>query len=281
MIANGLVTELDQLVTSPTAIPLLRRFVLDLATHGRLVPQTDSDGSALGILAAAKLVADSSPRRSGRGNWPQPLRLEVEPPYPVPSSWTWATLGELADFSAGRTPSRHDPSYWNTGDYAWVAISDMPDGGVVGSTRETISEKARRTVFGSDPLPAGALLMSFKLTIGKIARLGIPAFHNEAIISIRPRIAELEPYLFVVLPLFARQGRTKNAVKGKTLNRRSISNILLPLPPLPEQGRIVARLEEIMSVCADLELALSEVEARRANLLHHRLSRAIANGSRQ
>ena len=81
---------------------------------------------------------------------------------------------------------RNDTSFWNTGDHAWVSIADMEDGSVLTATKETVSNKAREKVFGSDPKPPGTIIMSFKLTIGKIARLGIPAFHNEAIISIWP-----------------------------------------------------------------------------------------------
>ena len=105
--------------------------------------------------------------------------------------------------------------------------------------------------------------MSFKLTIGKIARLGVPAFHNEAIISIRPHLAELDAYLFKVLPQFARQGDTKGAIKGATLNRDSISNILIPLPPLAEQHRIVAKVDELMALCDRLEAARAERRAAR------------------
>ena len=103
--------------------------------------------------------------------------------------------------------------------------------------------------------------MSFKLTIGKIARLGIAAFHNEAIISVRPHFPELDGYLFKVLPQFARQGDTKGAIKGATLNRASISNILLPLPPLAEQKRIVAKVDELMALCDQLDKARAEREA--------------------
>src|SRR5450759_558028 len=88
-------------------------------------------------------------------------------------------------------------------------------------TKETVSKKAREQVFGSEPEPPGTIIMSFKLTIGKIARLGIPAFHNEAIISIKPHLADLKAYLFKALPQFARQGDTKGAIKGATLNRDS------------------------------------------------------------
>ena len=118
--------------------------------------------------------------------------------------------------------------------------------------------------------------MSFKLTIGKIARLGIPAFHNEAIISIRPHLADLDPYLFKVLPAFARQGDTKGAIKGATLNRNSISNILLPLPPLAEQQRIVAKIDALMALCDRLEAARAGREAARDRLAAASLARLNA-----
>ena len=184
-------------------------------------------------------------------------------------------FGQIADFSAGRTPSRHDFSFWNTGDYSWVSIADLKDGGDVLATKETISEKAKNQIFGSEPAPVGTLIMSFKLTIGKISRLGIPAFHNEAIISIHPHLPEMDPYLFKVLPQFSRQGDTKDAVKGATLNRDSITNIFLPLPPLAEQHRIVAKVDELMALCDRLETAKYERETRRDRLSaasHHHLN---------
>ena len=115
--------------------------------------------------------------------------------------------------------------------------------------------------------------MSFKLTIGRISRLGIPAFHNEAIISIRPHLQLLDPYLFKVLPLFAQSGNSKDAIKGATLNRESLSNIPIALPPLAEQHRIVAKVDELMALCDQLEAALQERELRRDRLAAASLQR--------
>ncbi|MCQ8119968.1 restriction endonuclease subunit S, partial [Methylomonas rosea] len=187
--------------------------------------------------------------------------------FKSPESWVWTRFGEVADFSAGRTPSRHDLSFWNTGEYAWISIADMKDGETIFKTKETISEKAKTQVFSSDPVGAGTIIMSFKLTIGKIARLGIPAFHNEAIISIRPHLSALDEYLFMVLPQFSREGNTKDAIKGATLNRESITNILLPLPPLAEQHRIVAKVDELMVLCDQLQAAQTEREQSRDRLV--------------
>lgn len=121
-----------------------------------------------------------------------PAVTNEETPFIIPAVWRWSRFSNLADFAAGRTPSRNEPSFWNSGEHAWVSIADMENGAVLTDIKETVSDKARERVFGTPPQPPGTILMSFKLTIGKIARLGIPAFHNEAIISIRPFMGDLD-----------------------------------------------------------------------------------------
>ena len=151
----------------------------------------------------------------------------------------------------------------------------MRDGGTLAITKESISKKAAEQVFKSRPCEIGTIIMSFKLTIGKIAKLGIPAFHNEAIVSIRPHFSEFDPWLFLVLPLFARQVTAKDAVKGATLNRTSITNIPIPVPPLVEQHRIVAKVDELLALCDRLEASLATADYTRRRLLDALLYEAL------
>lgn len=264
----------EQIVDAPDSIARLRRFILDLAVRGKLVPQNPNDEPTVDLLT--RITAEKARLVKAGEIRDKPASGEVsasEKPFEVPGSWRWIRFANLVDFSAGRTPSRSDPSFWDSGEYAWVSIADMANGQTLMTTRETVSDHARERVFGSEPEPVGTIIMSFKLTIGKIARLGIPAFHNEAIISIRPHLADLDPYLFNVLPQFARQGDTKGAIKGATLNRESISNILLPLPPLAEQRRIVAKVDELMTLCDHLEASRTEREVARDRLAAASLAR--------
>lgn len=277
MNADRLLAHYERIADAPGAIAHLGRFILDLAVRGKLVPQDPNDEPASELL---KRIAKEKARLVKAGKLrdrPElPVVAEDEAPFGIPSSWRWVRLSNIVDFSAGRTPSRHDPSFWNTGDHAWVSIADMEDGQVLSATKETVSERAKERVFGSEPEEPGTIIMSFKLTIGKIARLGVPAFHNEAIVSIRPHMAELDGYLFKVLPQFARRGETKGAIKGATLNRDSISNILFPLPPLAEQHRIVAKVDELMGLCDLLEAALAGREVTRGRLSAASLARLNA-----
>jgi len=267
MNAERLLAHYGQIADAPDSIGRLRRFILDLAVRGKLVPQDPTDEPAPELLERiAKKTALRVKAEKVRDRLVLPAVAEDKEPFRVPETWRWVRLSNIIDFAAGRTPSRNDPSLWNTGDHAWVSIADMVNGEVVSATKETVSKLAQERVFGSNPEIPGTIIMSFKLTIGKIARLGIPAFHNEAIISIRPHIAELDAYLFNVLPQFARQGDIKGAIKGATLNRDSIANILIPLPPLAEQHRIVAKVDELMGLCDRLEAARRSREGLRDRL---------------
>ena len=89
--------------------------------------------------------------------------------------------------------------------------------------------------------------MSFKLTIGKISILETDSYHNEAIVTITPFINDkrIKRLLFVFLPMLSKQGDSKDAIKGKTLNSKSLYNILIPLPPLLEQQRIISRIDKL------------------------------------
>ncbi len=276
MNADRLFALYDRVAEAPAAVDRLRRFVLDLAVRGKLVEQDPVDEPALELLnridKAKDLLAGFNRAKKSRALPPINPR---EVPFELPPAWQWVYFGDIVDFSAGRTPPRKEPSYWNTGDFPWISIADMADGKTLRSTKETVSTEARLNVFKREPEPPGTMIMSFKLTIGKIAKLGIPAFHNEAIISIRPHVGELNSYLFKVLPDLARGANTKGAIKGATLNRKSLSTIMVPLPPLAEQRRIVAKVDELMAVCDRLEETRTAREETRDRLTKASLTRLI------
>lgn len=105
--------------------------------------------------------------------------------------------------------------------------------------------------------------MSFKLTVGRTSILKIDAVHNEAIVSIFPFIDNnysLRNILFYILPIISQWGDSKNAIKGITLNTTSINNLLIPLPPLAEQKRIVEKIEELLPLVDIYEKAWTRLE---------------------
>ena len=117
----------------------------------------------------------------------------------IPGSWATCRFEDIATYKTGRTPARANPAYWQEGsaNVPWVTISDMNDFCLITKTKEAVTPEAFDSVFHGQIVPAGTLLMSFKLTIGRIATLGIDACHNEAIISITPK-SRIDPGISVI-----------------------------------------------------------------------------------
>jgi len=162
----------------------------------------------------------------------------------IPKHWEVVRLGEVAKFKIGRTPPRNVKEYWEDGKYFWVSIADMRNAYIY-NTNEKVSEKAYKEIFKGNIVPAGTLLMSFKLTIGRTAFLMVDGFHNEAIVSIYPKEQVLKEFLFFYLPTIDYSEFQDRAIKGNTLNISKIEKIPLPLPPLEEQQKIAQILQRI------------------------------------
>ena len=237
----------------------LRKKILDLAISGKLTEQLPEDGNAEYLYAQiqeekAKLIAEGKIKKEKSLS---PIS-EDEIPFEIPENWKWVKFSDIVDFYLGKTPARANKHFWEEGVYPWVSISDMPDNGVIYETKEAISEKAKTECFSNSISKAGTLIMSFKLTIGKVALLGVDAYHNEAIISIFPfcdNDESIKHYLFRILPLIANNTDSHGVVMGNTLNKKSISNMLIPLPPREEQKRIVSAVEDAFAVIDRIEKA--------------------------
>ena len=243
----------------------LKKSVLQEAIQGKLVPQIAEEGTAQELLEQIKtekqkLVKEGKLKKSALANsvifrgddnkYYEQIGVNCnditdEIPFDLPCNWCWCRFSNIVSMTIGKTPARGEQTYWINGKYNWVSISDMVDGGTISTTKEQVSDLAVKEIFSAPISEKGCLLMSFKLSIGKTSILDIDAYHNEAIITIRPVIDKeyaMRNYLFKVLPLLANLGESKDAIKGKTLNSKSLSNLLIPLPPLYEQQRIIERI---------------------------------------
>ena len=192
----------------------------------------------------------------------------LDTPFDIPESWEWIRFKDLVDYSMGKTPPRKETEYWSNGALPWVSIADLVADGTVTTTKECVNSFAAENTFKGKISKAGTLLMSFKLTVGKVSVLGIDAFHNEAIISIYPFVDPdkiTTMFLFATLPLLSQSGDTKLAIKGNTLNSDSLDALLIPLPPIMEQKRIFDKLHELTTPLLDYGAAAQKVTDLNAN----------------
>lgn len=241
----------------------LRDSIILLAMQGKLVDQRPQEDSARQLIEA--IVSDRTQKINNKvakeNKKVEPI-IEESIPFDIPDSWEWIRFGELVYYHMGKTPPRAESQWWED-DFPWVSIADMPESGHIVQTKERVSASAISEKFSGKVSKAGTLLMSFKLTVGRVSILDIDAVHNEAIISIYPYADHdhtIQNYLFMLLPYISQYGESKNAIKGKTLNDTSISNLLIPLPPLAEQKRIVAKIEELLPLIDRYEQAWNRLE---------------------
>ena len=257
--------ELDLL--NDNLFPNIKKSILQEAIQGKLVPQDPSDEPASILLQRIrdekqrlvkegklkkKDVVDSVICKGDDNKYYEQVGKQCEDiteeiPFDLPDSWAWTRLSTIVIMTIGKTPPRGVQSFWTDGIYPWVSISDMSEGGIINKTKEKVSEYAASNVFSAIS-PKGSLLMSFKLTVGRTSILGIDAYHNEAIITILPYMDNnniMKMYLLKLLPILSTHGDSKDAIKGKTLNSKSLAKLLIPLPPLQEQQRIVAQIEKL------------------------------------
>ncbi|MEL7739761.1 restriction endonuclease subunit S [Citromicrobium bathyomarinum] len=186
--------------------------------------------------------------------------------------WRESALGDLCQIAIGGTPPRRKPEYWaaHDGGHPWVAISDMRDA-VIHRTKERITDAG---VANSNvkPVAAGTVLMSFKLTIGRVAVAGIDLFTNEAIAAFQPGAKLDKSFLPYWLEHIVANADTDQAIKGATLNKKKLAALSGVLPPLDEQQRIAEVLRSVDAAIAASDALLKGVKATKQGAMEAALS---------
>lgn len=158
--------------------------------------------------------------------------------------WPSRRLDEICHIKIGRTPARAEPRYWGPGT-RWLSIADMGTSRDLTDTKETVTESGA-ALFGDRLAMPGTVVLSFKLSIGKVGIVREPMYTNEAIAALPARKPErVEPrFLYHALGQMDLVGGTDRAVMGRTLNSAKLARLAVPLPPLAEQRRIADILDK-------------------------------------
>lgn len=231
----------------------LQKSVLQLAIQGRLVPQCPEEGNVEDLYKQIqaekqKLVKEGKIKKEK----PLPPITDDEKPFEIPDSWKWVRLGEIGSWASGATPSRSNPDYYN-GTIPWLKTGDLNDSYIT-DTSEYITELAlSKTSVRLNPI-GSVLIAMYGATIGKIAILKTAATTNQACCACIAYNGIYNKYLFYFL-LAYRKNFIKMGAGGAqpNISKEKIVNTIFPFPPLPEQKRIVAKIEEIIPLCNKLK----------------------------
>ena len=237
-----------KLNTLNTTFPeMMKKSILQEAVQGKLVPQNPNDEPASVLL---KKIAEEKKRLIKEGKIkkqkPLPEITEDEIPFDIPESWEWARVGNIGMLQTGTTPSKSHPEYF--GDYIpFVSPGDISMENVLTCRKDGLSKEG---LDYARLIPAKSVLqVCIGGSIGKAAINDVDVTCNQQINTITPYLIN-EQYLFycmtsdlVVSQIKANAGGTATPI----INKSIWGNIIIPIAPLNEQRRVVAKLEEILS----------------------------------
>ena len=250
----------------------LKKSILQEAVQGKLVPQDPSDEPAEALLERIRaekqrLIKEGKIKKDKhesvifrrdnshyekRGS--EEVCIDDEIPFEIPENWAWARLLSFGVFSSGKTPSMSNPQFWN-GNIPWVTSKDMKRP-VITDSEMHISELAASSM---QLYPAGTLLLVARSGILKrllpLCKLGIDSTINQDIKAFSLYDIELSEWLFYGIKAFEPyilKELVKSVTTVESLKFDEFSAILIPVPPLSEQRRIIAAIKTAMNLLTPL-----------------------------
>ena len=257
----------------------LRQKILDLAIHGKLVPQDPNDEPASVLLERIRaekerLIKEEKIKRSRKSAKTSDTPHYENVPFEVPENWEWTTLGEIGTWQSGATPSRLRKDYYG-GNIPWLKTGDLNDG-LITDIPEFITQKALdETSVKLNPI-GSILIAMYGATIGKIGILTFPATTNQACCACSDYKIE-QMYLFYFLlankKVFIAMG---GGGAQPNISKEKIAVTFMPLPPLTEQQRIVVEIERWFKLIdaidqskADLQTTITQTKNKILDLAIH------------
>jgi type I restriction enzyme S subunit len=264
-----------QLSDTPNAVAKMRELVLQLAVKGKLVDQNPADGDA------GQLLRDIETARAARGRGKQygvayeSQITEDDQWHKVPATWRWVRLGTVCDIAGGGTPRSDNATYFADEGIPWLTPADL------NGYKEKRISRGRRCITplglansSAQLLPAGSVLFSSRAPIGYVAIAGTALATNQGFKSCIPFVTETNEFLYYYLmSAAARVDREASGTTFREVSGKIVSQIPVPLPPLAEQKRIVAKVDELMTLCDQLEAQLQVRDTRHVALARASLAR--------
>ncbi len=270
MTPDRLLAYYDRIADAPDAIARLRRFVLDLAVRGKLVAQAAGDEPGAALL---KQIAAEKARlaKIGAIKKPKPLPVVDAPPFDVPSQWCWTRIREISSDRGQAEP---------TTDFTYIDVTAIDkENGVVGDPKIiTVSDapsRARKITRKGDVLYS--CVRPYLLNVAVIEDDFDPApIASTAFAVVNGHGLVVPRYLWIALRSPFMVECVEASMRGQAypaINDGDFALLPIPLPPLAEQHRIVAKVEELMALCDRLEAGRAAREAARDRLAAASLAR--------
>jgi type I restriction enzyme S subunit len=256
---NHLAPHFDTLFCTEDSIDQLKQTILQLAVMGRLVKQDPADEPASELLKKVekekkRLVKEGKLKEAA----PLPEIGQEERPFQLPSGWEWVRLKNLGYITGGGTPSTSNRSYWDGGNILWITPKDMKADYLEDAESRVTLDGVKNSSAKLIP-PHSVLVVARSGILKRTLPVSINVVEcvvNQDLKVLVPLHQGMERYIQLML-----QGHEKFILKELVKYGMTVHSLLyekfemqpFPLPPLPEQKRIVAKLESLMSLCDHLK----------------------------
>ena len=218
--------------------------LLDLAIQGKLTDQREEDGNARDLFQdiqeeKQRLIAEKKIKKEK----PLPEITEEEKIFDIPENWMWVRLGEMIlNHIGGGTPDKSNEAYWN-GDIPWMSVKDVhQDSMYADRTIDSITPAGLENS-SSNLIEANRLIVVMRMAVGRAVINKLPVAINQDLRALFFRDSVTQEYILRIFKIlkFETSGMTVKGIKLWVL-----LNTPIPLPPLAEQKRIVAKLDELL-----------------------------------
>jgi len=272
MNADRLLAHYEQIADAPDAIAHLRRFILDLAVRGKLVPQDANDEPASELL---KRIGKEKARlvKAGEIRKPKAVPEVEEPPFDLPQNWRWTPIREVASDRGQEIPH-------STFTYIDVTAIDKEAGVVADPKVLEASEapsRARKRTRKGDVIYS--CVRPYLLNVAVIETdFDPPPIASTAFAILNGHGLVMPRFIWIVLRSPFMVACVEENQRGQAypaINDADFAVLPFPLPPLAEQHRIVAKVDELMGLCDRLEASLTSTSATRRRLLDALLAESL------
>jgi type I restriction enzyme S subunit len=262
------VEQLIRMTSSLTdGVTRLREIVLHAAVHGTLVSQDPSDEPADALLARSRAAVVRQTQEGKTKREKSAAALEPsEQHFELPTGWVWARIVDTGQYINGLA---FKPSDWKSKGRPIIRIQNL-------SGRNPEFNYTDGTFDPSVVVHDGDILVSWSATLDAFIWRGVEGVLNQHIFRVLPAPLVDKAYLFWLLKWVIRRMAASDHVHGLVMghiNRGPFLAFPVPIPPLAEQKRIVAKVDELMALCDRLEAQLQERDARSADLAKAALAR--------
>lgn len=264
----------EKLLLQDGDVAKLRQAILKEAMQGKLVKQNSKDGNATDLLKKIK-ATNEEPKKAKAIHPIKPDKI----PFVIPENWVWCRFVEVGNLKRGKSKHRprNDDRLFKDGNFPFIQTGDVSKAKTNKDLITTVN--GYYNDFGlkqSELQKQGTLCITIAANIAECGFLNFDACVPDSIVCFISIDKTIERYAYYYLKIAKEElERFAPATAQNNINLGILNELAIPLPPLPEQNRIVKKIEQLMALCDELQYSIQQSKIENEKLLQGALRDAL------